>query len=114
MTEADFNQIRLIVTEVIAASEARTTCAITEAIAASETRMIAANAASEKRLLEALARAVVDLDRRIIDLEKRMIERTARVHTIEISQNDVNIRLAALEERILNLETRRPIVPPAA
>jgi hypothetical protein len=32
----------------------------------------------------------------------------------EIFNNDVNIRLAALEERILNLETRRPIVPPAA
>jgi hypothetical protein len=210
MTEADFNQIRLIVTDAIAASgnriadaivasekrmtdsmaasekrttraieeavaaaeegmtgaiaasEKRTARAIEEALAASEKRMTDAIAASEKRLSEALTRAVVELDRRIIDLEKRMIERqdaaiqraasacmrdasagvlaldqmtelirqtetnlftsfhgyakgqTARLHSMEIHQNDVNIRLAAIEERILNLETRRPIVPPAA
>jgi hypothetical protein len=99
MTEADFNQIRLIVTD---------------AIAASEGRMLAAIAASEKRLSEGLTRAVVELDRRITDLEKRMIDRQSRFHSLELVNNDVKIRLAALEDRILNLETRRPIIPPAA
>jgi hypothetical protein len=33
----------------------------------------------------------------------------ARLHTLESTQGDTNIRLAALEERVLNLETRRPL-----
>ena len=32
----------------------------------------------------------------------------ARMHTLESNQTDNNTRLAALEERVLNLETRRP------
>jgi hypothetical protein len=32
---------------------------------------------------------------------------TARLHTAESSSHDMGIRIAALEERMLNLETRR-------
>jgi hypothetical protein len=31
----------------------------------------------------------------------------ARMHTLEISDSDMGLRVAALEERVLNLETRR-------
>jgi hypothetical protein len=33
---------------------------------------------------------------------------TARLHTAETTTHDMGIRMAALEERVLNLETRRP------
>ena len=33
---------------------------------------------------------------------------TARLHTVETVAHDYGIRLAAIEERLLNLETRRP------
>lgn len=33
---------------------------------------------------------------------------TARLHTAEVTTHDIGIRMAALEERMLNLETRRP------
>jgi hypothetical protein len=33
---------------------------------------------------------------------------TARLHRAEVTTADLAIRIAALEERILNLETRRP------
>ncbi len=32
---------------------------------------------------------------------------TARMHTLEIGQSDMGLRMAALEDRVLNLETRR-------
>jgi hypothetical protein len=32
----------------------------------------------------------------------------ARMHTLEVADADVKIRLAALEDRVLSLETRRP------
>lgn len=71
MTESDFNQIRLIVTDTVAASEERMSCALAE----TEERMTRVLAASEKCLSEALTRALVELDRRIADLEKHMMER---------------------------------------
>jgi hypothetical protein len=33
---------------------------------------------------------------------------TARLHTAELTTYDMGIRIAALEERVLNIETRRP------
>ena len=33
---------------------------------------------------------------------------TAHFHQLDITQHDVNLRLAALEDRVLALETRRP------
>jgi hypothetical protein len=33
---------------------------------------------------------------------------TARLHTAESTTHDMGIRIAALEERMLNVETRRP------
>jgi hypothetical protein len=33
---------------------------------------------------------------------------SAHLHEVDTGQNDVKIRLSALEDRILNLETRRP------
>ncbi len=33
---------------------------------------------------------------------------TARFHTTEVANADLAIRMAALEDRVLNLETRRP------
>ena len=33
---------------------------------------------------------------------------TARLHTAELTTHDMGIRIAALEERVLNIETRRP------
>jgi hypothetical protein len=33
---------------------------------------------------------------------------TARLHTAELTAHDMGIRIAALEERVLNIETRRP------
>jgi hypothetical protein len=75
MTEADLNQIRVIVTDTTMASEER----MTAAIMASEERMGRTVAdsisASEERMSEGLTRAVVELDRRITDLEARTIER---------------------------------------
>ena len=32
---------------------------------------------------------------------------TARLHTAELTTHDMGIRIAALEERVLNIETRR-------
>ena len=32
----------------------------------------------------------------------------ARLHTAELTAHDMGIRIAALEERVLNIETRRP------
>ena len=121
MTEPDFNQVRLIVTDAVVASE--------------------------KRLSEGIIRAVVELDRRMAEREKHVIERqdaaiqkiidseteairqvetnllaafhghakshAARFNSLETGHNDVSIRLAALEERILNLEARRSNTPPA-
>ena len=33
---------------------------------------------------------------------------TARLNTAELTAHDMGIRIAALEERVLNIETRRP------
>jgi hypothetical protein len=33
---------------------------------------------------------------------------TARLHSAELTTHDMGIRIAALEERVLNIETRRP------
>ena len=37
----------------------------------------------------------------------------ARMHTVEITEADFKLRLAAIEERVLALETRRPPPPEA-
>jgi len=87
MTPEDLDQIRAIVREEV-------TTAITTAIQASEERA------------QEFAR----------DIETNMLTafhghakgQTARLHTAESTLHDMSVRIAALEERMLNLETRRP------
>jgi hypothetical protein len=66
--------------------------------------------------LRALKTEIVDeLTELTRDVETRLLTsfhgygkgQAARMHTLEVADSDIGIRLAALEERILNLETRR-------
>lgn len=85
----------------LTAAETRITETITAAIAASEAR--AAEHARDLQTeilkgLEAFARGNFS----------RMNALETRARTVDSNLNDANTRLAALEERVLYLETRRP------
>ena len=34
---------------------------------------------------------------------------SAHLHTLDATANDLNVRMASLEDRVLSLETRRPV-----
>jgi phage terminase small subunit len=97
------------------------------ALHAIEQRLTAASAAVEQRLTERQDRAVETILTEIRAAEDRAQEfaraietnlltafhghakgQAARLHTTEVTATDLSTRIAALEERILNLETRRP------
>jgi hypothetical protein len=71
--------------------------------------------ATKKDLAEAVDRLTDNLTELIRNVETSLLTsfhgygkgQAARMHSLEIADSDFAIRLAALEERILNLETRR-------
>jgi hypothetical protein len=74
-------------------------------LAAVEERITAAITAAEERAGERAR----DLQTEILrGLESFARGNFTRFHTVESHQNDLNIRMAVLEERVLYLETRRP------
>ena len=78
---------------------------VTTAVAAAEQRITAAITAAEERAGERAR----DLQTEILrGLEAFAKGNFTRFHTVESHQNDINIRLAAIEERVMYLETRRP------
>ena len=77
-------------------------------------------AAAERRIIEAITTAITEAEARTQeftrDIETRLLSafhghakgQTARLHTNEVVAQDLGIRIAALEDRMLNLETRKP------
>jgi hypothetical protein len=66
-------------------------------------------AAAEVCIVDHLTEVMRDMQTEIlIGLQAFARGNFARMHALESGQTDTNIRLAALEERMLNLETRRP------
>jgi hypothetical protein len=89
--------IRVIVREEITA--------VREEITAAEQRITAAITAAEARAQE-FAR---DIETSLLTaFHGHAKGQTARLHTTEVTTADLSTRMAALEERMLNLETRRP------
>ena len=90
MTPEDLQQIRAVIKDEIAVVKDE----ITAAIAAAEERAQEFARTIETNLLTAFhghARGQV-----------------ARLHTAEVTAQDLATRISALEERVLNIETRRP------
>jgi chromosome segregation ATPase len=120
MTEPDFNQVRLIVTDAVVASERRLSEGITRAMVELDRRM----AEREKHVIErqdaAIQKTIGSVTEAIRQVETNLLaafrghakSQAARFHSLETGHNDVNIRLAAVEERILNLEARRSNTSP--
>jgi hypothetical protein len=78
---------------------------VATAITAAEQRITAAIIAAEERAAERAR----DLQTEILrGLESFARGNFARFHSVESNQTDLNIRMAALEERVMYLETRRP------
>ena len=66
-------------------------------------------AAAEQRTVDRLTEVMRDMQTEILKgLQSFARGNFARLHTLESTQADNSIRLAALEERVLELETRRP------
>ena len=86
MTDDDLNQIRTLLCEELRA-----------ALAESEMRSQEFSLNIETNLLTAF--------------HGHAKGQTARLHTAEVAASDLAIRMAALEERVLHLETRRPPQP---
>jgi DNA helicase HerA-like ATPase len=109
MTPEDIQQIRVVVQEEISARLDPAVGAIAAKIGASEERTLEAIGAkigaSEERTLEAARGMQSEILR---GLEAFARGNFARMHRIETSDADTNVRITALEERVLYLETRRP------
>ena len=117
MTPEDAEQI----TAIVAAAEQRITTTLattlTGTVAASEQRTAEAFAAAEQRTAQAIAAAKDQTVEALRDMQTEMLRgieafargNFARLHRIETSDADTNTRISALEERVLYLETRRPI-----
>ena len=66
-------------------------------------------AAAEVRIVDRLTEVMRDMQTEILKgLQAFAKGNFARFNSLESNQNDLNIRMAALEERVLYLETRRP------
>jgi exonuclease VII large subunit len=141
MTGDDLQQIRAIVREEIAQGEERhtermrdlqteTTRALDETardLQTETTRALARNTEHadetardlQTEITRALARNAEHADETARDLQTEILRgleafargNFARFHTVESNQTDINTRMAALEERVLYLETRRPPQP---
>jgi hypothetical protein len=68
-----------------------------------------AAAAAEERIVDRLTEVMRDMQTEILTgLQAFAKGNFARFNSLESHQTDINIRLAALEERVMYLETRRP------
>jgi ribosomal protein S10 len=66
-------------------------------------------AAARQQTVEQLTETMRDMQSEILrGFETFARGNFVRLHTLESNQADVNLRLAVIEERLLNLETRRP------
>ena len=89
-------------------------------IAASEQRILAAIAAEIATVRAEIAAAEARAQEFARDIETSLLRafhghakgQTARLHSAEVISSDLAVRIAALEERMLNVETRRPPPPP--
>jgi hypothetical protein len=83
--------------------------ALTTAIAASEQRITTGITAAITAAEERAAERARDMQTEILKgLQAFAKGNFARFNSIESNQTDINIRMAALEERVMYLETRRP------
>jgi hypothetical protein len=65
--------------------------------------------AAEERIVDRLTEVMRDMQTEILTgLQAFARGNFTRFHTVESTQTDLNIRMAALEERVMYLETRRP------
>ncbi len=81
---------------------------VREIVAAAEQRINENVAAVEQRIKEHATETARDLQTEILcGLEAFARGNFARLHAVESVQGDLAIRMAALEERVLYLETRR-------
>ncbi len=72
-------------------------------------------AAMEERIVTAIAACEARSQEFARDIETNLLAafhghakgQTARLHTTEVVTHDLGVRVAALEDRMLNLETRR-------
>jgi hypothetical protein len=65
--------------------------------------------AAEQRIVDRLTEVMRDMQTEILTgLQAFAKGNFARFNSLESNQTDINIRLAALEERVMYLETRRP------
>ena len=66
-------------------------------------------AAAEERIVDRLTEVMRDMQTEMLTgLQAFARGNFTRFHTVESTQTDLNIRMAALEERVMYLETRRP------
>jgi hypothetical protein len=73
------------------------------------TAITTAIAAAEERIVDRLTEVMRDMQTEILTgLASFAKGNFARFNSLESHQNDLNIRMAALEERVMYLETRRP------
>src|ERR1017187_496455 len=78
-------------------------------IAASEQRTAEAIATAKRQTVDELTEVMRDMQTEILNgLQAFALGTCARFNSIESPQTDINIRLAAIEERVMYLETRRP------
>ena len=82
---------------------------LTTAIAAAEERTVEAIAAAKRQTVDELTEVMRDMQTEVLTgLQAFAKGNFARFNSLESNQTDINIRLAALEERVMYLETRRP------
>ena len=73
------------------------------------TAITTAIAAAEERIVDRLTEVMRDMQTEMLTgLQAFARGNFTRFHTVESTQTDLNIRMAALEERVMYLETRRP------
>jgi hypothetical protein len=64
---------------------------------------------AEQRIVDRLTKVMRDMQTEILNgLQAFAKGNFARFNSLESHQSDINIRLAAIEERVMYLETRRP------
>ena len=82
---------------------------LTTAIAATELRTAEAIVTAKRQTVDELTEVMRDMQTEILTgLQAFARGNFTRFHTVESTQTDLNIRMAALEERVMYLETRRP------
>ena len=78
-------------------------------LAAVELRTAEAIATAKRQTVDELTEVMRDMQTEILNgLQAFARGNFARFNSIESNQTDLNIRMAALEERVMYLETRRP------